>query len=61
MNKVTAEDVRLRFEEAERTPRDPDVKSTCICGKHIEPPVLTQKDYEEIAKILNGESQTEEV
>lgn len=54
---VTAEDVKKRFEDAAKQPRDPNLRVTCICGKyHAEDVKLTDEDYQEIANILNGKS-----
>lgn len=53
---VTAEEIKARFEADKLKPRDPNVTFTCACGKHTSEVQLTDKDYQEIADILNGES-----
>jgi len=53
---VTAEEIKQRFEALSKQPRDPNITFTCACGKHAPEVQLTDKDYQEIADILNGES-----
>lgn len=53
---VTAEEIKQRFENAKNQPLDPNLRFTCACGKHAPDVQLTDKDYQEIADILNGES-----
>lgn len=59
MTKVTAQELKERFEEAKKHPLPPTLKVTCICGNCDTNIELMDEDYEEMARILNGEPQTE--
>lgn len=59
MNRVTAQELKERFEANKNEPLPEGLVITCICGKcDVSKVELSDADYEEMAQIINGESQT---
>lgn len=60
MKKVTAQELKERFEEAKKQPLPEGIVVTCTCGKHdVNKLEFSDEDYEEMARIVNGESPKE--
>jgi hypothetical protein len=60
MNKtVTTQELKEQFEKNKNKPLPSGVRATCICGKHDVSKVveLSDEDYEEMARIINGEDE----